>query len=337
MDQNKLDCPAAATARAASESAPFARAGEYVAVASDISTFSPLRPVPARAVLARLRGLIDGVDDALVALLAGRRGLVALAAGLKRRSELSLRDPDREREVLQRARRLGGHFGLPAGSSDRLMNALIQDACAQQGLEPGIDGGVLADLDQGSPDANRRMLPPVMTCSAAPSMSSRWLRLLPPPARLAPLLRRVPAAWQVRLLETAMRRVLAAPLAEGALDLLTARRIGIEVSDLGLRWVVVLHAGRVQVCAPDETAEATVRGTATDLLLLASRREDADTLFFQRRLKLTGDIELGLTARNLLDQLPWQQVPLGLRIALHRGAGLAQAARAAHGGEPMPY
>ncbi len=301
-----------------------------------IGAFSPMRPEPARAVLARLRGMIDGVDDALVALLAGRRGLVALAAWLKRRSGLTLRDPDREREVRQRARRIGGHLGLPAGSSDRLMNALIQDACAQQGLELGTDGGGLADPDQASPDPDRRMLRSVMTSSAAPSTSSRWLRLLPPPARLAPLLRRVPAAWQARLLEAAMSRVLAAPLAVGALDLLTARRIGIEVSDLGLRWVVVLHAGRVQVCAPDEAAEATVRGTATNLLLLASRREDADTLFFQRRLKLTGDIELGVTARNLLDQLPWQQVPLGLRIALHRGAGVAQAARAAHRGVPMP-
>ena len=303
-----------------------------------IGMFSPMRPEPARAVLARLRGLIDGVDDGLVALLAGRRRLVALAAGLKRQSGLALRDPAREREVRLRARRLGGHFGLPADSSDRLMNALIQDACGQQGLDLGqrMEGGVLADPDQGNPDANRRMLPSLMTSSTAPSTSHRWLRWLPPPMRLAPLLRRVPAAWQARLLEAAMRRVLAAPLAEGALDMLTARRIGIEVSDLGLRWVVVLHAGRVQVCAPDEAAEATVCGTATDLLLLASRREDADTLFFQRRLKLTGDIELGLTARNLLDQLPWQQVPLGLRIALHRGAGLAQAARAAHRGVPMP-
>lgn len=133
-----------------------------------------------------------------------------------------------------------------------------------------------------------------------------------------------------------MRHVLTAPLASGTLDLLIERRIGIEVSDLDLRWVVCLRAGRMRVCAPGESAEATVSGSATDLLLLASRREDADTLFFQRRLKLTGDTELGLTARNLLDQLPWQEVPLGLRIALHRGAGLAQLARAAHRGEAAP-
>ena len=103
--------------------------------------------------------------------------------------------------------------------------------------------------------------------------------------------------------------------------------LGIEVSDLGLRWVVVLRGRRLAVCAPATVAEATVRGSATDLLLLASRLEDADTLFFQRRLRLTGDTELGLTARNLLDQLPWESVPAPLRIALEKAAQLARALR----------
>ncbi|ODU42302.1 MAG: hypothetical protein ABS96_28490 [Lysobacteraceae bacterium SCN 69-123] len=154
------------------------------------------------------------------------------------------------------------------------------------------------------------------------------LRLLPPPRRIAPLLRAVPPAAHRRLLERAMAKVLAAPLRDGTLDFMAGRRLGIEVSDLGLRWVVELQGQRL--AAVDAAAEATVRGSATDLLLLAGRLEDADTLFFQRRLLLTGDVELGLTARNLLDRLPWESVPLGLRIALNRGARLARAARGAH-------
>ena len=70
-----------------------------------------------------------------------------------------------------------------------------------------------------------------------------------------------------------------------------------------------------------------VRGEVTDLMLLASRLEDADTLFFHRRLQLTGDVELGLTVRNLLDQLPWESLPRPLRTALEGGARLARAAR----------
>jgi len=141
-------------------------------------------------------------------------------------------------------------------------------------------------------------------------------------------LRAVPESLRTRVIERAMAQALAQPLAEHALEFMDGRRLGIEVSDLGIGWVVELQGTRLVVV--DAPAEAIVRGTATDLLLLAGRLEDADTLFFQRRLVLTGDVELGLTARNLLDRLPWEQVPLGLRIALNRGARFARAARGAH-------
>lgn len=130
-----------------------------------------------------------------------------------------------------------------------------------------------------------------------------------------------------------MARVLEAPLREGTLEFMRGRRLGIEVSDLRLQWVLELHGDRL--CVTDGVPEASVRGNATDLLLLASRLEDADTLFFQRTLVLTGDTELGLTARNLLERLPWASVPLGLRIVLNRGARLAAAARRVHHGEAI--
>jgi predicted lipid carrier protein YhbT len=36
---------------------------------------------------------------------------------------------------------------------------------------------------------------------------------------------------------------------------------------------------------------------------LATRKEDADTLFFRRQLKTSGDTELGLHVKNFLDGL----------------------------------
>ena len=288
-------------------------------------------PEPPRVALGAVRGMIDTIDDALLALLAARRRLVGLAAEVKSAGGWSGRDAQREQQVYRRARRLGRYLGLPVASSDRLMGTLIDDACAQQRLSATT--GAMPDPDQGGPAEATPIIPLTMHTTDHASPPASWLRLLPPPARWAPLLRAVPSGVRARLLEAAIARVVAAPLSSGALDALQSRRLGIEVSDLGLRWVVELRDGCMRVCAGDTAAEATVRGSATDLLLLASRREDADTLFFQRRLDLTGDTELGLTARNLLDQLPWQDVPLALRIALHRFAGLAQAARAAHRGE----
>ncbi|HEY0862338.1 MAG TPA: SCP2 sterol-binding domain-containing protein [Pseudoxanthomonas sp.] len=131
-----------------------------------------------------------------------------------------------------------------------------------------------------------------------------------------------------RLLLRLLAPALATPQVRRILDSINGRRLGIDVRDLDLRWVLVMEADGLRLA--DGVAEATVSGSATDLLLLASRLEDADTLFFQRRLMLTGDTELGLTVRNLLDRLPWESFPLGSRILLQRGARVARDARHAY-------
>lgn len=158
------------------------------------------------------------------------------------------------------------------------------------------------------------------------------LRWLPPPERLAGPLRLIPEPLLRHGSAQVIAQVLAAPLADGRFDEFVGRRIGVEVTDLGLRWVVAIGERRVEVLESVAEADATVRGSATDLLLLASRLEDADTLFFRRRLQLTGDVEIGLALRNLFDQLPWDSLPLGVRVILNRGARFARAARTAYRG-----
>ncbi|WP_246048647.1 ubiquinone anaerobic biosynthesis accessory factor UbiT [Arenimonas terrae] len=281
--------------------------------------------LPAFLMLAPLRRGIDGLDDALLLLLAGRRQLVAAAAAVKQRQGLPVRDAGREARIFARGKGLARRLGLPSELARRQLALVIDDACRQQGLAP--------DPGQGAPPVAPGSLSPAMTPSASDHslLTRRLLRGFPPPARWAALLRRLPPSWQARVLEAAVARLLAQPLGAGQLDFMQGRRLGIEVPDLGLCWVLVLDGSRLR--ATDAPAEATVRGSATDLLLLASRLEDADTLFFQRRLELTGDTELGLTARNLLDRLPWEEVPLAVRILLNRGARAARAARRAHRGE----
>jgi predicted lipid carrier protein YhbT len=44
-------------------------------------------------------------------------------------------------------------------------------------------------------------------------------------------------------------------------------------------------------------------------LQLLARQEDPDTLFFNRELAITGDTELGLLVKNLLDAVEWPKLP----------------------------
>jgi O2-independent ubiquinone biosynthesis accessory factor UbiT len=283
-------------------------------------------PESPAADLRRLRGAVDAIDAALILLVALRGRLAQRLGGLKQMQALPLRCAAREREVRARVLRLGQALGVSPLAAEALASLLIAEACRRQGLDPdqGAGGPAAATLDALRPMS----VPPRMSLPHPP----RLLRLLPPPVRWAPLLSRVsPATW-AQIFQGAAQQALAEALARGELAALEGRRLGIEISDLGLDFVVQVSAGRVLITSPQAgtPAEASVRGSCTDLLLLAGRLEDADTLFFQRRLCLSGDTELGLVARNLLDRLPWEQVPLSLRIILNRCARLARAARDAH-------
>ena len=216
--------------------------------------------------------------------------------------------------VRSRARRGAGRVAVPGDTADALMRVLISDACRQQAHAGPLFASAMPSLSDA--------IDPTLA-------SRRLLRLVPPPRRWKPLLRRLPRAVHAPLAERVLARAVRR-LDPATLDLVRGRRLGIEVEDLGLSWVLAWDGQHLRAC--DAPAEATVRGSATDLLGLASRQEDADTLFFQRRLLLTGDVELGLTVRNLLDRLPWEDLPLGLRIVLHRGGHLLRAARDAHAG-----
>ena len=44
-------------------------------------------------------------------------------------------------------------------------------------------------------------------------------------------------------------------------------------------------------------------------LQLLARQEDPDTLFFNRELEITGDTELGLIVKNMLDAVEWPKLP----------------------------
>jgi len=109
----------------------------------------------------------------------------------------------------------------------------------------------------------------------------------------------VPLAVKRRLVEPLLNRTFAEPLAEGEFDVLEGRRISLAIEDLGVTLTLSLAAQRLVLS--QHSAEATIRGGWREFLCLATRREDPDALFFQRRLLIEGDTELGLTVKNLLD------------------------------------
>lgn len=127
---------------------------------------------------------------------------------------------------------------------------------------------------------------------------------MPSPSLLYSLtfpLRLVPGVMHSQALATMLNQVMKDALLEGELDFLQGRRVAIEIDDIGVRYLLGLADGRIQGFGRDAKADASIAGGLREFLLLAARREDADTLFFQRRLRMSGDTELGLYLKNFFD------------------------------------
>lgn len=162
-------------------------------------------------------------------------------------------------------------------------------------------------------------------------MLNRQRLLLGVAGRLLPLAAKVPRGLQHLVLQRVANRLFAQPLEEGAFDLLEGRWLRLEVRDLGVGWCVTRVPGGLRLVERPR-ASVTIRGDWRDFLLLASRHEDPDTLFFRRRLVIEGDTELGLAVKNLLDSLDPEHLPPV--VVERRGTGRAGSAGGARRGAP---
>jgi predicted lipid carrier protein YhbT len=102
---------------------------------------------------------------------------------------------------------------------------------------------------------------------------------------------------------------------------LQGRRFCVQVSDTGLRMYFSVGP-RGFVPARQEGADVTFTATSLDFGRLALRLEDPDTLFFNRRLLIEGDTDLGLTVKNMLDSVEIEAIAARLpggQIMLSKG------------------
>jgi predicted lipid carrier protein YhbT len=98
---------------------------------------------------------------------------------------------------------------------------------------------------------------------------------------------------------------------------LAGKVLRLEASDLGAGVNVGFDGRRFRPRLRRGPADVTVRASSRDYVQLALRREDPDTLFFSRRLLITGDTDLGLVVKNALDAIEWSFVPLLNRLLAH--------------------
>lgn len=145
------------------------------------------------------------------------------------------------------------------------------------------------------------------------------------PHMLGLTLRFIPFSLKKQVIEQLLQLQFKHSLEEGDLDFLENRWLKIEVTDLQLVWFVSLIENQL-VVSREEIADVSFIGNANDLIMIATRRQDPDTLFFQRRLIVEGDTELGLYVKNLMDSIEIEAMPKFLRLTLEKLADIIQTA-----------
>jgi predicted lipid carrier protein YhbT len=125
--------------------------------------------------------------------------------------------------------------------------------------------------------------------------------ILPKP--VSDILSVLPKYPQTLLFVQALNLALGNTLRSEVMQPLQGKLISIRVTDAGISHYFTLDPKGLAACRRNREPDLTISASAYDFLMLALRKEDPDTLFFSRRLRMEGDTELGLLVKNTLDAL----------------------------------
>ena len=120
-------------------------------------------------------------------------------------------------------------------------------------------------------------------------------------------------------LQVVFRQVFRESIADDEFEFLRNKVLKVEIKDMKLCWYFSFNGKQITVHRHTDW-DVCISGEFHEFLLLATRQEDPDTLFFQRRLQIDGDTELGLELKNVLDslELNFLNSPFPLRTILNQ-------------------
>jgi O2-independent ubiquinone biosynthesis accessory factor UbiT len=143
------------------------------------------------------------------------------------------------------------------------------------------------------------------------------------PLALNRLSKHTPKLLLKPVLQRFLNQLFKQQIKEGDLDFLKDKWVRILVTDMQFSFDLSIgkHREKVQLMIDFKKRQPNLVFSAHSdyLLLLALNKIDPDTLFFQRKLGIQGDTELGLYIKNLLASLDLtQQLPQQLSKWINR-------------------
>lgn len=132
-------------------------------------------------------------------------------------------------------------------------------------------------------------------------------------------LKLMPNWLKLKMVTLTLNHFFKSAIEEGDLDFLEDQVFMITVEDLDYSVKIRLQDEKlIVVNDPRVQADATLKSTFNPLIAMISRKEDPDTLFFNRALSLEGNTALGLEIKNWLDSLDLDLLPAPVQSTLQR-------------------
>ncbi len=119
----------------------------------------------------------------------------------------------------------------------------------------------------------------------------------------------MPNKLKIQLINRAMNHFFKDAIQEGELDFLTNKSFQINVEDLDYSTTITIKNNQLIASNNLNKADVILKSTFNPLVLLISRKEDPDTLFFNRALAIEGNTALVLEIKNWLDSLDFDLLP----------------------------
>lgn len=123
------------------------------------------------------------------------------------------------------------------------------------------------------------------------------------PGPLRDVLSRLPRFPGSVLLVTALNVTLTPQLHADTRTALLRKRLRVTVRDAALTFDFTWTGSHFAPSPTHAQIDLIITANSSDFLQLARRQIDPDTLFFNRRLSMEGDTELGLVVKNAIDAM----------------------------------
>lgn len=132
------------------------------------------------------------------------------------------------------------------------------------------------------------------------------------PANLGRVAHRVPNKINFHIINMLLNQAFREQIEEGDFEFLTDRALQVEIRDAHLFVGLTYRSNRIvcnHLAASECASDVKLSVDTEDAISLIQQEVDPDTLFFHRKLKISGDTELAHHVKNTIDTLNPDLIP----------------------------